>query len=217
MKKIILCAMLMGVVVGLFAPPVLVHSDHEADSSAFKVMSMGSDRFYNWDFDSQNDVRDNVDWPVTTLFYNNATVNRAKELLYGRTAIGSSMHFHGKDQASWFWDSDRGTKSSASCLGTVYHMRIYGEPDDDDFYSSEWGFYVLGTTHIDYNECGIGRWHGDSETAEEHFNSLLRRTQRSTVTTYDDHMDFHNHMEEDVQRGRHRVNNNGELSAHYVR
>ena len=84
MKKVTLAGIFLGVLAGLLMPAV-VQGNHSASQSAFKVLSIGSDEFYNWDFNSEDARRDNVDWPVTMLFYNNAEVDRVKDVFYGRT------------------------------------------------------------------------------------------------------------------------------------
>ena len=130
------------------------------------------------------------------------------------------MRFRGKDDSSWFWDGDRGTKSSYICTTTIYHMRVYAD-SDDHFYNVHWGYFVLGTTHIDYRECvPLAMWFGESEQSEEHFNDKVDDYNASVpederITSHDDHLDFHN-FESFRQVGNHRVRNSGYASAHHL-
>ena len=144
-------------------------ADHSAQTTSFYSLTMGEDRFYNWDFENDDrSTRTNVDWPVTMLFYNDADVQLVKDMYY--TFVGSSMYARLNDGSSWVWDKDGGTKSGL-CTSQIYHMRVYAD-SDDHMYNTSWGYYVLGTTHIDNNEClplSDEYWSGDSEQAEGHF------------------------------------------------
>lgn len=69
------------------------------------------------------------------------------------------------------WDQDRGTVQGLPCVGTKYHYRVYApSPDvggDDRFYNLRWGYYVIGTSHVDFHERCPGGWSGESERTEQ--------------------------------------------------
>ncbi len=200
--------------------PSIVAGDHSASQSAFTILKGDEDRFYNWDFNSERASRHNVDWPATILFYNNAERYQVERSFYG--AAGSETagrkHFHYSEDGgrSWEWDARRGTKPFVLTCGTnFYHMRVYSPNSGPGrFYNDSWGYYVLGTTHIDHIECdrwSSDRWSGESEKAEKHFNDLA---DGHGVTVYRNQMQFYNY-EPYSDHGSHRVDNSGWASAHY--
>jgi len=141
----------------------------------------------------------NADWPVTLIFYGNADVQTAKDL-WNRGLITNSpkylaspMHTVVRDKPdpgdagrdhvqprSGVWDTDHGSyHGHGGCYGVdKWHYRVYAPgPDnggDNRMYSPDWGFYVVGTTHIDHNEwlwdCWPfgSQWSGRSEDSERH-------------------------------------------------
>lgn len=185
---------------------------HSATSLTY--LGVAEDRFYNWDFENTNwpVTADQVDWPITMMFYNNAEVDLVKSLFY--PGFGFIKHaVVGDFDGTWglVWDSDGGTKSGFFCgfgaAGDAYHMRVYADWADDRLYNIQWGYYVLATTHIDHNEAlGCpGTWSGESELAEEHFAQLSRNIQ---LWVWEDWWSFFN-FEAPHQEGDHKVNNNG--------
>lgn len=91
------------------------------------------------------------------------------------------------------WDRDCGVKSgcqwfSEDTMGEM-HTRLYaptGSPNYDQFVSDEWGYYILGTTHYDYNDyyevlgvkfgCYIGqeKEYGYNETVESKTGAIAK-------------------------------------------
>ena len=142
---------------------------------ALKVDPRGSDdKIYNYDFNSARRSRRNVDWGVNLLFFNNAEIDKVKAALV-LGVPGSKQDARMNDDGEWIWDTDGGRKGSACPVGTrTTHYRVYADrPGGDRNYSRGLGFYVLGTTHRDVNECGGGtRYFGDTEIAERDVFSL---------------------------------------------
>jgi hypothetical protein len=198
-------------------------ADHSAASLTY--MWYAEDRFYNWDFENTNwpVTADQVDWPITMMFYNNAEVDKVKGLLRGVSSyplIGGTMFAvvgdfppvsDGTGGGELQWDGDGGIKSNAPCafgsMGDAYHIRIYADWPDDRFYNISAGFYVLAATHIDHNELPLcpGTWHGESELAENHF---AQRSRDVNLTVYEDWWSLLN-FESWHQNGPHVVDNNG--------
>jgi hypothetical protein len=59
----------------------------------------------------------------------------------------------------------------SSCAGeSTPHIRVYAD-GDDHLYNVSWGYYVLGTTHKDYQECVSGSKFGWSEDMEDWFGT----------------------------------------------
>ena len=90
-------------------------------------------------------------------------------------------------------------------------MRVYAD-DNDTLYNTSWGFYVLGATHTDHNECGPNTWHGESEDTE---GLIADRASDRGYTVYEDWGNFYN-AESWRQEGNHIVENDGYATAVYV-
>ena len=153
------------------------------------IQVASSDRFYNYDFTggTQNDPPSTwnwktTDWPVNLIFENHASDELVKQKLGPRfDRIGSRMWNRLTDNGSTFWWFGDGGRKESLCPGapgqptSAVHYRLYADGGTDDPFSDgyamfnlEWGYYVIGTSHIDYRECarsGI-RWSGMSERAE---------------------------------------------------
>lgn len=143
-------------------------------TSTYTTVSYSGDSWYNWDNTSSSCTCSNtVDWPVIMIFRTNAAVNKVKDILRGYN--GTSMYLRANDGAGWFWDSDGGRKHPISgYTDWFHHVRLYAPPGTDYFYSSSWGRYVLGTTHIDRNEFSSSPQFGWSETTDEYFAAFFR-------------------------------------------
>ncbi len=131
------------------------------------------DRFYNYDGEYSGYGGNSIDWPVTMVFYNNATVDKVKARYWGTTSCGTDMFLAVSDGGGMQWDSDHGTKDGCSnpTQPNVRHMRVYAVTPGDRMYNAAWGYYVLATTHWDKNEFYI--WlnvdtYGWSEEIEEY-------------------------------------------------
>ncbi|HXG42859.1 MAG TPA: hypothetical protein VNL95_09060 [Dehalococcoidia bacterium] len=162
---------LIGVTAGLVGGHELSHLGQGASTTQLTWLYIGEDRFRNYDFNSQLDSATNVDWPITILFWNNAEVDKVKD--FYRWACcpypGGAKYAYLNEGFGDVWDSDAGQKGHwCPVFGETPHMRFYAD-SDDTLYNIYWGYYVLASTHYDVRECGFGKWHGDSERAEEYF------------------------------------------------
>lgn len=90
------------------------------------------------------------DRPLAIIFYNNAEVDKVKNIYWGRTTIHLSQCMRLKDDSNWQWDTDKGTHQ-----GYVHglHMRVYAPYPADRFYDKDLGYFVIATAHCD--GCGI--------------------------------------------------------------
>lgn len=179
----------------------IVMADHSASYHAYKLVTVGNTTFRNWDFKSTSESQSNVDWPVTMVFTNGATVDLVHDIFSGDPTIGSSKYFRHSTDGTWRWDSDTG-KKHGSCFNTYYHIRAYGQ-----YYNTTWGNHVLATTHIDKWECFPWDWYGESEEAEEWFNDLAEDLEIDVEIDEDSF--YMQNWESFRQVGEHRVRNSG--------
>jgi hypothetical protein len=174
-----LAALLSGVAL---SAPDSAYASHCVSDQKLQIISVrdgGGDAFWNYDFESDTVGRCNVDWPINFIFHGNAEVDRVKEDMFiwagysceARGDCGRNMHARMSDGVDFSWDSDGGIKRG-KCTSDANHLRLYaaGEEDISDahdrMFNLRWGFYVLGTAHIDYRDCLPGGWAGRSERAE---------------------------------------------------
>jgi hypothetical protein len=178
------------------------------------VLGVAEDSFYNYDFLSKEATSTNVDWPVSMLFYNNAEIDKVKNIYFGLTIFAYPMYELLNDGAGWVWDEDRGTKGVvwSGYLGSyVYlHMRVYAPYPQDYMYNTYWKYYILGTTH--YDQFPFEFWSGYSEYAENDFASIAIS---KGYTVFEDWGNFYNYEPYRVEDG-HIWYNNGYATAVYV-
>jgi hypothetical protein len=152
-----------------------VHAASTGQLRPIKVdPSNSNNRIYNYDFNSQKLSRRNVDWGLDLVFYNNAEVDKIKDSL-GYSNVGSRQNGRLNNGKGWFWDQDGGRKNFPCSFATfTNHYRVYADQAGGDRnYSPGLGFYVVGSTHRDVNECGGGtRVFGYSELAENDIAAL---------------------------------------------
>ncbi len=172
------------------------------------------DSFLNYDFESENHSRHNVDWAIDLLFWNDSSVNTVKRILEGPfPSLGGPMYAYFDNGGGWKWDTDKGAKEQLfSNFGDVTHFRIYGPPGHDHFFNVHWGFYNIASAHIDHNEVNvIDKWSGESEKAEHIIDSdwryLLGRR-----SVFEDHNNFENFQSESESTGGHHWENNAYAS-----
>jgi hypothetical protein len=182
-----------------------------ARSTSFKVITANEDRFVNYDFTEKNAVRNKVDWPVVFVFRNNAEIDKVKNKLKSQMKhTGGSMNFMFNGGGGWKWDTDKGIKTGICSFpfikAVTYHMRLYAD-GNDRFLNRQWGNYILGTAHIDHNECYFtDRWFGNSETAEGNIAKFAGKAWPGKVRQ--DYWNLHN-VEPTRKEGNHRWENNG--------
>jgi hypothetical protein len=169
--------MLTGLILAaaLAATAALIATAIAATTENLKVVRKKEDSFRNYDFTERTISRTKVDWPVDFLFYNNAEIDRVKDKMSGfMPHTGSTQYARVNNGAGGVWDEDKGIKDSR-CPNPVvgenqraYHLRLYAPPSTDRLYNRKWGYYIIGTSHIDHRECFTDRWYGKSEEAEGH-------------------------------------------------
>jgi hypothetical protein len=180
--------------------------------------SIREDRFRTFDFQNRQSAgRCNVDWPASLLFWNNASVpkvkNRFEEIGWDR--MGSSMQARLDDGAGMAWDGDEGVKtfSPSDCaFGDMEHMRLYAVYTDNRMYNLSWGYWALGTSHIDNRECSPGGWSGESERAEDRIADDAGRV-RGVTDIAEDWDWWGNDLPRRTASDGHRLHNNGRATA----
>lgn len=181
------------------------------------ILAVDEDEFMNYDYLSKSASGSNVDWPVTVLFIGNASIDRAKS----RMEDWSTQFEYGSNQSMYLpikdvftnpmtWDQDNGKKTPI-CPGpgiSSPHFRAYAVGANHRMYNAYWGYWVLATTHRDYNECATGKRHAQSEQTED----LLINEVDENTTVQRDIYNFANY-ERLRDEGNHRWENNGYAST----
>lgn len=176
------------------------------------VIAFGNDRWYNYDFNSQSASASNVDWAVTLIFRNNATINKVKSRMDDWTdlSFSSSETKHGRVSNyydNWQWDGDSGKKRPlCPAWAMARHYRVYAPVtsyDRESMYNSTLGYYVIGTTHKDWDECGGSKRHGFSEDVEQYVKNEVQ----DNTSIQNDYWNIYNNEPYRVQ-GNHTWENN---------
>jgi hypothetical protein len=145
---------------------------HCVSDDNLRTLDKREDQFKNFDFRSYNVDRCSIDWPADFVFYNQASVPRVKNDMAQVDYDNDGDTMYGKldNGNGWNWDTDPGRKnwSVETCYGTQKHFRLYGDfGPSNSMYNQEWGYWVLGTAHLDWHECMSDAKHGWSEAAED--------------------------------------------------
>lgn len=155
-------------------------------------------------------ARFNVDWPVTVIFWGEVDVVTAKDMWNrGRARFfrlfATPMHARLWDRLDPdqppehrlsgrpVWDTDRGSYLGRAGLGFCqsrhkkWHYRAYAPAPErggsNRLYNVAFGFYVIATTHLDYNETCDDEWHGLSDSAAAKLAAQVpQHTRRVFVT-----------------------------------
>jgi hypothetical protein len=157
----------------MIALVVGVVRSNAASTSHLEPLYKNEDSFENYDFTSQRVASNNVDFPMTLVFFN-ANQGKVNSALNGQYPNGGDPeHARMNDGGGWFWNANSGRKNSFdACTGTDSgHYRVYARGDQGHNYNSSWGYWVAATTHRDHLECspgGLGTWFGYSEDAERY-------------------------------------------------
>jgi hypothetical protein len=139
------------------------------------VVSHGTQRFWNYDFEAAVVDGDGCDWPVTIVFWGNASVAKVKQALGSKLpSFGNQMYLcvtpdGRRKRCAMGWASDRGIKTLS--FTRALHVRLYADADGS-LTSADWGSYVLATTHLDLNELSINPTYGYSEQAAAEIEAL---------------------------------------------
>ena len=183
----------------------------------------GSDRFGNFDLTNRTSPANhsnpsNADWAVDYIFWNNAEIDKVKDVLTGFNSDAGLMNAEQQDGSYVAWDEDRGKKNPhGSCGGgdgpSDYHMRFYADPTDDRMYSPSWGYWIFASSHKDLNEGCYNESFGYGETsAEPGFVYVFASTYSNTCS---DCINLYN-PKNYTEGGNHVWDNDGLASASYV-
>lgn len=184
------------------------------------VITWGNDRWYNYDFNSESASASNVDWAVTLLFRNNATIDNVKSNLGSWTDLymTSSEGKHGRVSNyydNWQWDGDKGKKRPlCPAWAMARHYRVYAPVTSsgrESMYNSTLGYYVIGTTHKDWDECGGSTRHGYSEDVEQYIKNEVS----DNTTVQNDYWNLYNNEPYRVE-GNHTWANNNWATTVYI-
>ena len=142
-----------------------------ATTAGLRELSSQEDRFYNYDFNSNVAAANNVDWAISLVFYNNAEVDKVKNALnpyLPHADNGIKTGGVSDDGGAYQYDGDKGRKvSPCPPAGEWFpHYRVYAD-GDDQLYNTNYGYYVVGSSHSDYNDGCAGVEAGYSEWAED--------------------------------------------------
>jgi hypothetical protein len=182
--------------IAFFATP---SSQAATAADGITIMMFNNGRWWNYDFDSESARSNNVDWPVSILFIGNATIDKAKSKMDSWTTYDSSsgekkhLRLSNNVDSAWGWDEDGGKKTIA-CPGPgsqARHYRVYSTVNggEERLYNSTLGYYVVATTHSDWNECPpIGKKHGGTDATEM---NMINQTTDNT-STQDHRWGLHN-------------------------
>ena len=135
---------LLGIFCLLMAGPIQSAAAHHNNNWGYVDMGSG-DYVYNYDFFSENLSEDNLDWPVTIIFANNAEIDRVKDDLrpHGFDETGSRKKGRVSDNSTsgFVWDSDRGLHEDECPVQA--HYRVYAPSDDRLGYNTTFGYFII--------------------------------------------------------------------------
>jgi hypothetical protein len=130
-------------------------------AKSLATVTFGGDSYQNYDFNSKTVADNNVDWPVDLVFWGNASISKVYNKINWSWS-GSTEYERVNDGSGNVWVSSGGRKNTI-CTDT--HYRIYA-PSVGYLSNSILGHYVIGTAHLDKNECFGPARYGWNETAE---------------------------------------------------
>jgi hypothetical protein len=210
MKRLLtlLAAMSLVCVLALATPQA-----RAATTNNLTPIGMGyGDSIWNFDFTQVPGSYLHVDWAVSLLFYNNAEIDKVKNIADGKYWFyGSTQHAYMDDGSGGSYDADKGKKTDTpSCLGSTRHYRIYAPTSTDRMYNPSFGYYVFATSHYDHHELCNASFN-DSEGTEHDLYNLFNG---KGYASYYDWAWFYNPEQNRVE-GDHHWNNDG--YATYIR
>lgn len=212
-------SLLAGLILLMTAAPAGAAAPHES-SLSYQRLSVNGDYFLNYDGE-RNGQPATRDWPVTMIFYDDASVNRVKSFYddqRGYNRRGGTMYEGYKRRVSGNYiaprfDGDKGKKTNCDSSGQDNHFRVYGDYTDR-FSDPRYGDFVVATTHIDKGEgeesgdpCYGERYFGFSEDVE----GTLADLAKSSYTVHEDYKKLYNKesLYLDTSKDKHYWSNNG--------
>lgn len=178
-----------------------------------RTVAEQEDRFFTYDFESTWAARTNCDWPVTIVFWGQATVDKVKKALSSSLWLpGNEMYAYVSEQRirkhPYRWAADRGVKSLS--FTRALHVRLYADADGC-LTNGVWGDYVLATTHYDLNELSADPTFGRSEEAAAAVEALCATAWGADAVEADVLSLFN----EEPDRVEQRPNDKGGVESHF--
>jgi hypothetical protein len=138
---------LFGILISVLLLTILIPIPVGAwTTSNLNYLIYDGDSWYNYDFMTPTYAANNVDWPVTALYYGNASASYLRGILWGVASNDTVMCNLIGDQGTYWDDYDQGSKSGFP-MGS--HIRFYAA-NGERSYCPSLGYNVVGTTHHDY-------------------------------------------------------------------
>src|SRR5512141_1986276 len=72
---------------------------------------LGRQKWLNYSFFKKNRTSLNPDWPISVIFFGNATVENVKKI-FGKYRLSTEKHVLYEGGAGFIWDSNRGVKTA---------------------------------------------------------------------------------------------------------
>jgi hypothetical protein len=174
--------------------PFMPRSDfHSETRRNLRWVGLGRQKWLNYSFYNQKRTSLKPDWPISIIFYGNATVEKVKKI-YGKYRLSTKKYILYGEEAELAWDSDRGVKKTEWFDGPdgtdrdVLHVRIFAPPAGYFEGEGAWGHYVIATAHFDFNPP-IDNSCGYSEDAE---HRALGIAERKGYTVFYDRVNLFN-------------------------
>jgi len=147
----------------------------------FGLVWLYEDQLYNWDFsDTRVDISI-TDWPITIVFYENATKAMVAEALKSRgwsswipvsemyALINDRDPYYGTN--NWFWDKDKGLKKYERIPQSI--MEIFARACNDSYLNSTWDVFINIRLYANSNtEHIFSPWLGKYVIASTHLDGL---------------------------------------------
>ncbi|HTE83397.1 MAG TPA: hypothetical protein VK821_01555 [Dehalococcoidia bacterium] len=203
MVRLLIASAMTILAVALFGRDVLPYRPYSvaraATASSFYILYASDDAFYNYDFESQYANASNVDWAISLLFWNNANKAVVQRFFPPYTSTQDNNPeqalnndgYNADPPDPFMWDTSVGVKNDVNCFTeTDSHFRPYGNGVEPDYYESlynpYWGYFVLGSDHLDNQECWPpSTWFGWSEDAEQNVVNAAINAVGSQNVAYD--------------------------------
>jgi len=140
-------------------------SDFHAETRGnLRWVRLGRQRWLNYGFYKKSRTSLKPDWPVSIIFYGNASVEKVKRI-FGKTRMATNKYVFYDEGRGMVWDADKGVKRRVWFAGPdgpdrdLLHVRVFAPPVGYFEGEGEWGRYVIATTHFDFNppfdnKCG---------------------------------------------------------------
>lgn len=166
-------------------------------------INCGGQKWLNYNHRRKKLSSAHIDWPITIIFYGNATVDKVKKM-YGGSMFASRKYQAYDIGTGVKWDSDVGIKISMLFDGPdgkdkdILHIRLYAPPGGYFDGDGGWGHYVIAATHFDFNPPWDTK-NGYSEDAER---QALRIASMRGYTVYSSYAHLHNreHLRKEKNR-----------------